>query len=74
MYLSNINVKSFNGSYYGQDTSTVGADHSCSYGCTNYIRVDYILGGKVQGLGINPEYTVNKDSYCQSMRTTVNWK
>jgi hypothetical protein len=51
----------------------MGATHY-SYGITNHSRVDYIPEGKVQDLGINPEYTVNEDNYCQSTNTPVSWK
>jgi hypothetical protein len=52
----------------------MGANHRYPYGLTNHSRVDYIPGSEVQDLGINPEYTVNEDSYCQSTSTTVSWK
>jgi hypothetical protein len=52
----------------------MGANHNYSYGFTNHSRVYYILGSEVQDLGINPEYAVNEDNYCQSTSTTVSWK
>jgi hypothetical protein len=71
---SRFNVKSFNGSYSGRDTPTMGANHHYSYEFTNHSRVEHIPGCEVQDLGINPEYTVNEDNHCQSTSTSVCWK
>jgi hypothetical protein len=54
-------------SHFGQrNTPTMGANLRYPYRFTNHSRVDYIPGSEVQDLGINSEYTVNEDSYCQS--------
>jgi hypothetical protein len=43
----------------------VGAEHSLACRNTNYCRVDHILGGEVQSLGVNSKYTITKYGYYQ---------
>jgi hypothetical protein len=52
----------------------MGADYIFTHRSTNYSRVDYILGDKVQSFEINPEHAVIEDSHYQSTSTTVSWK